>query len=52
MLLPILSIFASFAAATLLSLLGAYFAGVTGAVAGMVVGIVLAFLLMARRAGR
>lgn len=52
MLLPILMLFASFAATTLLSLLGAYFAGVGGAVVGMVVGILLAFLLMARRAGR
>lgn len=52
MLLPILMLFASFAATTLLSLLGAYFAGVSGAAAGMVLGILLAFLLMARRAGR
>lgn len=52
MLLPILMLFASFAAATLLSLVGAYYAGAGGAVAGMVVGILVAFLLMARRAGR
>lgn len=52
MLLPILALFASFVAATLLSLLGAFFAGATGAVLGMVVGILLAFLLMAGRVGR
>jgi hypothetical protein len=52
MLLSILMLFASFAATTLFSLLGAYFAGPGGAMAGMVVGIFLAFLLMARRAGR
>jgi hypothetical protein len=52
MLLPILTLFASFAVATLLSLLGAFFAGMPGAVAGMSGGIVLAFLLMARQAGR
>ena len=52
MLLPILTLFASFAVATLFSLLGAYYAGMSGAVAGMAVGILLAFLLMARQAGR
>lgn len=52
MLLPILALFASFALATLFSLLGSYFAGATGAVVGMTVGIVLSFLLIAQRAGR
>ena len=52
MLLPILMLFASFAAATALSLLGAYVAGVAGAAFGMVLGIALAFLLMAAQAGR
>lgn len=52
MLLAILALLASFVATTLLSLAGAYFGGAGGAVVGMVVGIVLAFLLMARRAGR
>lgn len=52
MLSPILALLASFTIATLLSLIGAYFAGMSGSVAGMAMGILLAFLLMARQAGR
>ena len=52
MLLPILALFASFALAALFTLLGAYFAGATGAVVGMTLGLVLSFVLIAQRAGR
>ena len=52
MFLPVLALFASFVIATLLSLVGAYLAGISGSVAGMAAGILLSFLLIARQAGR
>jgi hypothetical protein len=52
MLLPILTLVASFVAATILGLLGAYLLGTVGAVLGMGLGIILAFMLIARWAGR
>lgn len=52
MFLPLLMLLASFAAATLFSLLGAYVVGGSGAILGMILGLVLSFVLMARHAGR
>lgn len=52
MILPILTLIASFLAATLLGLLGAYLLGTAGAVIGTGLGIILAFLMIARWAGR
>jgi hypothetical protein len=52
MLLPVLTLLASFVAATALGLAGAYIGGTFGAVVGMGAGIILAFVLIARWAGR
>jgi positive regulator of sigma E activity len=50
--LPLSMLFASFVAATLCSLLGAYFGGEAGAILGIVLGLGSGFVLMARHAGR
>lgn len=52
MLIPILTLFASFVVATVLGLAGAYLAGPLGAVTGMGLGIAMTFLWIARWAGR
>lgn len=52
MFLPILALLVSFVAATVFGLLGAYFAGTTGAVVALGASILLSFLLIARWAGR
>lgn len=52
MFLPLVMLLASFVAATLFSLLGAYLVGGSGAILGMILGLVLSFALMARHAGR
>ena len=52
MVLPLVLLLASFIAGTLLSLLGAYFFSESGAILGMVSGLGLCFVLIARYAGR
>ena len=52
MFLPLLMLLASFVAATLFSLLGAYLVGGSGAILGMILGLALSFMLMAHQAGR
>jgi len=52
MLLPLVLLFASFLVGTVLSLLGAYFFSEAGAILGLVSGLGLCFVLMARYAGR
>lgn len=52
MFLPLLMLAASFLTATLFSLLGAYFVGASGAVLGMILGLIISFVLMSRQVGR
>ena len=52
MFLPVVMLLASFGLATLFSLVGAYLVGGSGAILGMILGLVLSFVLMARHAGR